>query len=517
MLYALTKVILIIFIIYSLMKYLTKKVANCSKLCKTRLNINIFGTLQMNKSFSSISHNLNKPGKDVNENNQSENNNKNELTNTNEINPDVTTIRLSDNKRIEIDNSVLKKLEKVNKIIPIESLDSKAINDILKYKIFEDSVAPTVDKLTTEVPEIAKHKEFVNWVKDVIDQDKQEEVLQKQGLVILKHKTDILHKYGIDIHNYKKYQDRDYEVDIEELLTKDLYAKQRVIDSFIEANKDKINELIGYYQSKIGKATRLNKYSYLIYQNNYTDKMYFIKKGLLSNLAATAGLSVALYLFNPMLLLLLIPDYASILYTSTLLNNLVDQVILLEDKKTVVIRKFNFLGFRRELPANTIDILNIEYRKKIKNPFLSLENGLFFITRLFRRLLNGGNRKYNNFKGFHNLIINSRNFYIPADNETQHEDTDEKLILAVMNKDIKFLANFDYSEFEDRLTQLNKSLEEYNRELAAKSHNSYFSEEDRLRMKYSKFLPNRDFKDIKYQSTLKRKDDTDEYIDNGYR
>src|SRR5690606_13635242 len=139
-----------------------------------------------------------------------------------------------------IDGELMKKLQKVNKIFPVESLDQKTISDIIKYKIFDDSVAPTVEKLKEDVPEISKHTEFREYIKSIIDQDKQEELLRKEGLVILKQKTDVLHKYGIDMHHYKNYQDREYEVDIQEVLTKDLFEKQRVVDNFVEENKEKI-------------------------------------------------------------------------------------------------------------------------------------------------------------------------------------------------------------------------------------------------------------------------------------
>jgi hypothetical protein len=449
--------------------------------------------------------------------NQEANTNTNEVTNLSS----TTVIHLSDNKRLEIDNTLFKQLEKVNKLMPVENLDSKTLSDIVKYKIFEDSVAQTVNKVKSDVPEIAKHTEFTEWVKSVIDEDKQEEVLHKEGLVILKNKTDILHKYGIDIHNYKKYQDRDYEVDIQEVLTKDLFEKQRVVDSFVEANKDKINELIGYYQNRLGKIARQNKYSYLVYQNNYLDKMGLIKKSLICNIITAGFLSGALYLLNPYILILLAPEYLSILYTSYIVNNLIDQVILLEDKKTVLIRRFNLLGFRRELPIRPVySIKDIHYKRKVKNPFLTIEKGVTFITRLLRRLLGTkpDNPKYNNFELFHNIVINSQNFYVPADLETQHADTDETLFIAIMNGDFKTTTEYDYNDFEDRLTALNESLERYNKELATKAHDNYFSEEDRLRMKYSKFLPNRDFSDTRYQYTLRRNDEIDgEYIDNGYR
>jgi hypothetical protein len=119
-----------------------------------------------------------------------------------------------------------KKLKNLNKFVNLEKLDDKVKKDVEKYKVFEDSIGPTVDRIKDEVPEIANHKEFRDYIDKIILENKQEELLNKEGIVILRQKSDVLQKYNVDLHNYKNYQDRDYEVDIEEVLTKDLFENK---------------------------------------------------------------------------------------------------------------------------------------------------------------------------------------------------------------------------------------------------------------------------------------------------
>lgn len=414
-------------------------------------------------------------------------------------------------------------------------IESKVLDDVIKYKVMEDSISPTVQKLKDEIPEIAEHIKFREYINSLIKEDKQEDALRKEGLVILRNKLDPFFKYEIDTHHYRKFHDRFYEVDVQEVLTKDLYAKQRVIDEYVEQNKKKLNDLIGYYNNQF-KYTKYNKYSYLIYQNNYLQNMKKLKISLLKNITSVSTLSFIFYFINPYFMLFLIPEYLSIIYSFYLLNGLVDQVILMDSKQQVKIRTFNFLGFRREYPEINLSILKLFYVGKVKNDVLNLnDKGLFFTTRLLRRYFNRNKNKkseeinkddkknnsqseMDNFKHFHKVRITGRSYFIPADLSSQHADTNEELILNIINNNLKSIIEYDYSSYEDRTDALFKFIDGYKKEKAKRDSLSYETEEERLQREYSDFLPNRDYSDSKYELTLKRPDDIDgTYINNGYR
>jgi hypothetical protein len=417
-------------------------------------------------------------------------------------------------------------------------IEKKVLEDVIKYKVMEDSISPTVEKLKNEVPEIAEHIKFREHIKSLINDDKQEEALRKEGLVILRNKLDPFFKYEIDTHHYRKFHDRHYEVDIKEVLTKDLYAKQRVVDEYVEENKKKLNDLIGYYNNQF-KYTKYNKYSYLIYQNNYLNTMKKLKISLLKNITSVSALSFIFYALNPYLMLVLLPEYISIAYSFYLMNGLVDQVILLDSKQHVKFRTFNFLGFRREYPKMSLSIMKLFYDGKVKNDVLNLnDKGFFFTTRLLRRYIFGHKNKnsediktddksknkktsqsdIDNFKYFHKIRVMGKSYFIPADSSSQHPDTNEELILNMINNNLKFICEYDYSSYEDRADALFKMVEDYKKEIAKRNSLSYETEEERLQKEYSDFVPNRDFTDSKYELTLKRPDDIDgTYINNGYR
>ena len=109
-------------------------------------------------------------------------------------------------------------------------------------------------------------------------------------------------------------------------------------------------------------------------------------------------------------------------------------------------------------------------------------------------------------------------FLLPADSSNQHEDTNEELILHILNKNINAILEYDYSKYENRVTELVKQMDLFNKNFAKKTHTSYYTEEEKLKEKYSNFVGNRDYADHSYEMTLKRADGVDgTYVDNGYR
>lgn len=231
--------------------------------------------------------------------------------------------------------------KQTNEISVLNELDkqNKEITD--KYKIYIDSTKEVMEGLKEEVPEIKNHYEFTQYIKKVIDEERQDELLQKQGIVILKTKDNVMHKYRIDPHYYFKYLDRDYEVDIHNEQTKDLLEKQRVVDNYVENSKDEVQNLLGFWENRF-KYTKHNKYKYLVYKNNY--KMWDIQKVLFKNISVLLPLSLVFAAVNPFLLVFLAPDYFAVLKMMGILNQTVDEIYLNEDKVTFIARRFNFLG-----------------------------------------------------------------------------------------------------------------------------------------------------------------------------
>ena len=118
-------------------------------------------------------------------------------------------ISSEEENKMNSSNALIKESDFENKI---KLFDQETQELIRKYRIYEDSVADTVNRVKKDVPEIDGHIEFRKWVDSVIDQEKQLEVLNKAGIVILKQKSDVLLRNKIDAHHLFKYQDRDYEV-----------------------------------------------------------------------------------------------------------------------------------------------------------------------------------------------------------------------------------------------------------------------------------------------------------------
>ena len=122
------------------------------------------------------------------------------------------------------------------------------------------------------------------------------------------------------------------------------------------------------------------------------------------------------------------------------------------------------------------------------------------------------------FKVFHLIRSNNKFYYIPADLSNQHPDTNEELILNILNRNQKFVQEYDYTTYEDRVGKLKEALEEYKKEFAKKSHGMYVTEKEKMQAEYSNMAGNRDFADGQHELTQKRNDGLDgKFINNGYR
>ena len=176
------------------------------------LSINYRFTNYLQKyKFSTVCQNKNE--NIVNQTNHYPNENEmNLVVIKNESNNNSDLTKIEKTSEIIIDRQNLKNttLKKLNEHIPLEKIDDQTLQDMVKYKVFEDSIAPTVAKLSAKVPEIANHDKFRNYINQIIQNDLQDDLLNKEGIVILKKKTDPLIKYGIDFNKYINFNDMDY-------------------------------------------------------------------------------------------------------------------------------------------------------------------------------------------------------------------------------------------------------------------------------------------------------------------
>ena len=414
----------------------------------------------------------------------------------------------------------------------LAELGEHAINEAIKYKIFENSTVELINELKVDIPQISEHIQFQEYIKNIINNDLQEEALNKSGLVILKDKTNIMHKYNIDPHNYLKvYQDREYDIDIKHELNKDLFEKQRVVDSFVEENKQKLNSLIGYYNNKF-KYFKHNKYVYLVYQNRYvSDNLGRIQRLLLKNMMINGILSVLLCCITPKLLVLQLIEYLILISNMSMLNNTVDQIYLNYAKDSVFIRKLNFLGFRKSEFNHKVDInsLFLLSDDKVKiNKYLNLENNSWFNTFGFLKDLFISKETINSrsdtvkdkFIKFHKVKANVNVYFIPADITNQDPSTNEELLLLILNKEQDKIDKYDYTPFEFRFDLIYAEFINEKKAFYKAKYQTYVSKEDELKVEYSNIRPNRDYGDSPYTSVYKRSDDIaidGGYIDNGYR
>lgn len=367
-----------------------------------------------------------------------------------------------------------------------------------EYEIYKDSVKETVEKLG--IKEIEGHIKLQEKIKEIILNDKQDVFFQETGIIIQTKKEDAFFKSGLDSHNYLvKYRDKDYKVDIEEVLNKDLFEKQRVYDDLAVDNKDKIIKLNGSFENNLQNYVNFNRNSYLIYQNPFSESLELkneklkLHKKLILSLLLSGIISI---LIHPVGCVILSKLYYDIIIKMLFFNNLIHEIRIDSSKQNALVRLYNFLGFEKPI-YNSKKIQITQDVCVLKDKYS----------------LNTNNSKFNL---FYQVTNGRRRFLLSADSETQSDKTNQELTLSVINGDLKSIVNYDFTDFE------NKSLEEYNeyvnmmKEQARQKNMVYLSKEDRLEQDYSRFRKNSDFEDYNQSRIIKDKGEGF-YIDNGYR
>src|SRR5690348_16665823 len=79
-----------------------------------------------------------------------------ELTITQEKNLEIIDKTIKLHNLSESDGTAL---QKINKMVPLETFNENAndLKDLLKYKVFEDSVKPAIEEIKKDVPELENH------------------------------------------------------------------------------------------------------------------------------------------------------------------------------------------------------------------------------------------------------------------------------------------------------------------------------------------------------------------------
>ena len=426
-----------------------------------------------------------------------------------------------------------------NKLIPnkTNNININIIDEAKEYKIKEDSSKELIKELN--IKELSTHLKFKEEIKEVILNDKQEEYFNKTGIVIKTNKNDLFFKSNLDPHNYLiNYRDKDYKVDIEEVLNKDLYEKQRTVDFLVENNKDEVNKLLSSYNNKYINYIKKNKFLYKIYENPYIsyknnkNKSKFnifnnanssfltLRNKTITNTCLLSILIVILYNISPLLLILLPYHIFKLINNFYFLNSLIHEIYIDNDKQKLYIRNFNFLGFEKN--PNYIrktDIIKCKVLKDVYyNKYLNLSNKL---TNKEKNNINNKNALIDKntkdiFYTFYRILTPLGIYHLPADASFQSENTIEDLTINVLNGDIDKVVNYDYTNIE-KVEQ-----DKYNNYILAKKiyHNKryeyFITEEEKLQKLYCKYEDNFDFEDFDQTHRLKDKSDG-YYVNNSYR
>lgn len=397
-------------------------------------------------------------------------------------------------------------------------IDSNLVN---QYKIYENSTKKSIE--SNKISEISQHNDFINTVKDIAFHENHMEFFNKTGIAIDFQSKDAFLKSGLDSYNYlRNYRDRDYKVDINEVLNRDLWEKQRVYDSYIEeeGNKEKLTKLIGSYENSLVNFIKTNKYDCFIYENPYFNKEIFKKarKTFYKKLSLTCFLTfLTSVLVNPLLNVVFILLYKEILKKACFFNSLIHEIRIDSTKNNVLIRKFNFLGLER--PVSTQTKIQINSQFKLFKEKYTLKSGFSMLNSKNHdenKEKHEKNEKKGDFHEFYEVMFGKNRFFLPSDAVSQSNKTNEELTLLLLNGEIEKIAKFDYSHSEKEGEEEYSDMVNKYKDYCKRNHRSYQSKEDIMEMDYSRYKRNWNFSQYKQGSMLK--DVTNGYyIDNGYK
>lgn len=479
-------------------------------------------------------------------------------------NSSVTNIKTENKEKNELNVKEIKPSS-----TDVEILKQQAIEE---YNIYGNSTIESVEKLKKIGINIEDQIKFREEMKEIINNDKQHEYFEKTGIMILQNKNAFTMS-NLDPHNYLvKYRDKNYKVDIKEVLTRDLYEKQRVVDKYVEERKEKVKLMLNSHENRFKVFSNKNTFLYLVYKNPYSKDLIHnfevkVRLGIISSLAFIAISGSTLSLLAPFAVIDLLKAIKAIYFH----RKIVDEIYLYPDKTKVLIHTFkpfshNSIYKRKFEEIKDINVLKNEYTNEFSSIYtksssdeINLDlnsNSSFFSIKKSRSIFKNLNKIFNNefmplytisnwifnlfsksnkttlnqsknelsdnlinenkFISFHQINTNKNLYFLPKSNK-QHSLTYEDLTLKILNGDFEAVANYDFTNLE------NMYMDSYNEYVKLKKYEkflngeSYTSELEKLEIKYCDYDQNNDFKADDKDDFYKRDKSNGYFIDNGYR
>lgn len=266
----------------------------------------------------------------------------------------------------------------------------------------------------------------------------------------------------ISLEILRKIQDKKFEVDIKYEQTRDLYAKQRVVDQYLEEHQEDNKQLNSYYENRYVQS-KMNKYLKFIYNNSYS--LSEVRLNLFASTLSTAFTTGALFLVNPYLAIMSLYDwYLLAAFSSQIVNRTVHQMVLHQNKYHLIVNKLNFLGFETER-QELIQIREILYVGEVKNEYLSfdytgLPPSISKIISLSNTQLEKDakgdvmsdsvkDQDKNTYKHFLAFMAKDNRYLIPVDGNNFKESViAEELLNHIVHGRQRSVLSFDYSSLE---------------------------------------------------------------------
>lgn len=202
----------------------------------------------------------------------------------------------------------------------------------------------------------------------------EEEVAKDSSIMRSTEEAQLLRRMDMNLGHLRYIEDRHYDVDLEYEKTRDLYEKQRVVDSFLSVYEEE-NKLMNKYYENTYKQSELNKFDYAVYENIYEPGE--LRFNFLLSTFSTLILAGSLAVIHPAFALLTVYDFFLLTKYSLILNSTVYHMTLRENKRQVTIGTLNFLGFLIKFDLaekrERISLKDIKYIGKFENTFLNLE------------------------------------------------------------------------------------------------------------------------------------------------
>lgn len=219
-----------------------------------------------------------------------------------------------------------------------------------------------------------------------------------------------------------------------------------MIDSYLVEHEEDDKLLNQYYQNSYHHAEPL-PYNALIYQLAYNFK--YLRANFRNMIVSTVLTGGVLAAIHPALPLVLSYDAYLILKSLQVMNQTCEIVMLHNNKREVILKRLNFLGFQREAKTQ-VKLSDIRFLGKVENTSVLLDNyGL--LPSLGRTLRKRESvdlaTEKNNFRYFLKFVANNESFLVAVDHEGHDKFClNNELLHAIIQGKQKFVMEYDYSK-----------------------------------------------------------------------